>query len=440
MYIFCYVVFSAANIGLALQHSYPALLVLRMIQAAGSSGTVALANGVVGDTVTSAERGSYIAFASLGSMLGPMISPILGGILGQYAGWHFIFWFLLIFSSVIYIPLLLFMPETCRGVVDDGSIPPPIWSANFTDTYRHKKRAKAGIVVDEEKRRQLHEKNKFRFPNPFSAVKVLFDPESAILLIATGLGVGCFYAIRYVLPIRIATAILTVLFCSTGASDAFVKRFGFNQLQVSLVFIPIGAGSIISALSVGKLVDWNYQRHAKRLGFPVVRNRAQDLSDFPIEQARLEIALPLLVTAGIFLILYGWFLTINLTLAAYIIVLFIVGYCLTSSFQILNVLMVDIYPGKPSTATAANNLVRCEIGAVFSAILLPLSNAIGYGWAYTFLALLFIAFAPALLIVMKKGPAWRKAKKAKDDKAKAAKEEKARLREAEAASGGHTEA
>jgi MFS family permease len=237
-----------------------------------------------------------------------------------------------------------------------------------------------------------------------------------------------------------ATAILTAVLCSTGASDAFSKQFGFNQLQVSLMFIPIGVGSILSAITVGKLVDWNYRRHAKRLGFPVVRNRAQDLTDFPIEQARLEIAFPLFLTAGAFVIIYGWFLTVKLSLAAYVIALFIVGYTLTSSFQVLNVLMVDIYPGKPSIATAANNLVRCEIGAVFSAILLPLSNAIGYGWAYTFLALLFIAFTPVLLIIMKKGPAWRKAKKAKDDKASAVKEEKAQLREAEAASGGRSKA
>jgi multidrug resistance protein len=198
MYVFCFVVFTAANIGLGVQNNYAALMVLRMLQAAGSSGTVALANGVVGDIITSSERGSYIAFSSLGGMLGPMIAPILGGIIGQYAGWHWIFWFLLIFSSAIFIPLILFMPETCRKVVDDGSIPPPLLSTNFTDIYRHKMRAKAGIVVDEEKRKKLHTENRIRCPNPFSAVKVLFDLESAILLISTGLGIGCFYAIRYV--------------------------------------------------------------------------------------------------------------------------------------------------------------------------------------------------------------------------------------------------
>lgn len=131
--------------------------------------------------------------------------------------------------------------------------------------------------------------------------------------------------------------------------------------------------------------------------------------------------------------MYGWFLTIKLNLSAYIICFLVMGYTLTCTFQVLNVLMVDIYPGKPSVATAANNLVRCEIGAIFSAILLPMANAIGWGWSYTILALLFVGFAPMLLVIMKKGPQWRKARKAKEDKAKETKREKVEARQAAAA-------
>ncbi len=40
IYIFAFVVYFAANVGLALQNSYPALLILRMIQSVGSSGAV----------------------------------------------------------------------------------------------------------------------------------------------------------------------------------------------------------------------------------------------------------------------------------------------------------------------------------------------------------------------------------------------------------------
>ena len=55
-YIICFTIYLAANLGLGLQKSYPALLVLRCVQSAGSSGTVALANGLVGDMVSSAEN------------------------------------------------------------------------------------------------------------------------------------------------------------------------------------------------------------------------------------------------------------------------------------------------------------------------------------------------------------------------------------------------
>ena len=55
-----FVIYMGANIGLALQNSYPDLLVLRCLQSSGSSGTIALGNGVVADIATSAERGTYI--------------------------------------------------------------------------------------------------------------------------------------------------------------------------------------------------------------------------------------------------------------------------------------------------------------------------------------------------------------------------------------------
>ncbi len=48
-YFICFTIYIIANLALALQNNYIALLLLRMLQSGGSSGTVALANGVVGD-------------------------------------------------------------------------------------------------------------------------------------------------------------------------------------------------------------------------------------------------------------------------------------------------------------------------------------------------------------------------------------------------------
>lgn len=105
--------------------------------------------------------------------------------------------------------------------------------------------------------------------------------------------------------------------------------------------------------------------------------------------------------------------------------LFLMGYCLIAGFQCLNILMVDIFPGQPATATAANNVTRCLLGAAASAAIIPMSDAMGNGWAYTTLALLFVLAMAGPLASMKYGIQWRKAKKEKAEsrkKARAAKE------------------
>ncbi|KAL8893268.1 MAG: hypothetical protein Q9192_005436 [Flavoplaca navasiana] len=66
VYIAAFVVYLAANIGLALQNSYAALLVLRILQSSGSSGTIALAISVVADLAPPHERGRYVGAALCG--------------------------------------------------------------------------------------------------------------------------------------------------------------------------------------------------------------------------------------------------------------------------------------------------------------------------------------------------------------------------------------
>lgn len=405
-YIICFVIYLAANLGLALQDNYAALMVLRCLQSGGSSGTVALAQGVVGDLVTSAERGSYIAFASAPTVLGPLLSPIIGGALSESLGYHSVFWFLFIFAGITFILILLFMPETCRKVVGDGSVPPRGLSMSITDRIRFRNRARCGIPIDEEKQNALHKNYKMQIPNPLSTLVVFTDLESTLILIAAGLSVACFYAI------------------STGAATAFAATYGFSDILISLMFIPIGVGGIISAFTSGKMVDWNYRRHARKNNFPLTRNRQQDLTDFPIERARLEIALPLFFLGAVAVLGYGWVMDHKVSLAGPVVLLFVMGYGLTAAFQVLNILMIDIYPGRPATVTAANNIARCELGAAATAAIVPMAKAMGNGWAYTVLALLFMGSSPCLFACARWGMRWRRERKEKLDGKKEKKERK----------------
>ena len=94
--------------------------------------------------------------------------------------------------------------------------------------------------------------------------------------------------------------------------------------------------------------------------------------------------------------------------------LFLMGYTLIASTQTISILIVDINPGLAGTATAAFNLIRCLLGAGATALILPMTNAMGLGWSYTLIGLMYIGLSPMLLAVIRYGPGWRKARREKD--------------------------
>ena len=110
VYILAFTIYIAANIGLALQHNYAALMVLRALQSTGSSATVAIGNAVMADITTRAERGGYITAVQASVVFAPALAPVLGGILTQFLGWRSTFWFLVIAAGVFmafYVPFAI---------------------------------------------------------------------------------------------------------------------------------------------------------------------------------------------------------------------------------------------------------------------------------------------------------------------------------------------
>lgn len=66
VYLISFIVYAGACIGIALQNNIVALFVLRCLQSTGSSSVIALASGVVADISTSAERGMYMGWVTMG--------------------------------------------------------------------------------------------------------------------------------------------------------------------------------------------------------------------------------------------------------------------------------------------------------------------------------------------------------------------------------------
>ena len=83
------------------------------------------------------------------------------------------------------------------------------------------------------------------------------------------------------------------------------------------------------------------------------------------------------------------------------------------------------------SATAANNLLRCELGAAASAAINPMRMKMGWGWAFTTLAFISIAASPTLWITTRYGIKWRQRRIRNE-----AEKEKVKREKAEARAGG----
>jgi MFS family permease len=67
-YIIGFIIYLGANLGIANSKTFVALLILRCLQSTGSSSTIALGSAVVADISTSAERGTWMGWATSSAM------------------------------------------------------------------------------------------------------------------------------------------------------------------------------------------------------------------------------------------------------------------------------------------------------------------------------------------------------------------------------------
>ena len=173
---------------------------------------------------------------------------------------------------------------------------------------------------------------------------------------------------------------------------------------------PLGLGTCTSAIVSGKLLDRMYARVAKANNIPVDRKRGQDLRNFPIEKARLQLVFPLVTPGLLSILIYGWVLehaTTKAAMAGPLVLHFIIGASIVAASNGLSTLLVDLYPGATATVTASSNLTRCLVGAGATAAINPMVEKMGLGWSYTLLGLLCFASTLLLLIEIRKGSKWR---------------------------------
>ncbi|KAL0575210.1 hypothetical protein V5O48_006749 [Marasmius crinis-equi] len=330
IYASCLLILSLSCVGMALvpTDAYWLLLLLRCFQSAGSASTIALGSGVIGDIAEPAERGGFYGLFQSGPLIGPAIGPIIGGALSGSLGWRSIFWFLCISAGIAFIVIILFLPETLRAIVGDGSVTPPRYLSPVIPIIgrKHSRQHATDQTLAQKK----------RFRNPFV---ILRQPDVFVLLFFNGFVCAVYYAV---------TATISTL---------FAEAYPFlSETQIGLCFLAIGGGMFFGTLACGSMLDIVYQRAVRRM-YPDLdpvqsKEKSKSDPDFPIERVRLE-ALPYVVFLFVACVLgYGWSVEKQVHMAVPLILQFFVGFSSIIVMTSASTLCIDLAPDQSSAIAA----------------------------------------------------------------------------------------
>ncbi|KAL8931932.1 MAG: hypothetical protein Q9211_006639, partial [Gyalolechia sp. 1 TL-2023] len=213
-------------------------------------------------------------------------------------------------------------------------------------------------------------KGKFKVPNLFAAVRIIFRKDAALVLWMAGSPYAIWYCVQASIP------------------PIFKDIYGFNDFQIGLSFLTGGFGTVLGSYANGRLMDWNYKVTARQIGHTVDKVSGDDLTHFPIERARARGSWYILAVYICALVGYGWAVRFCVHESVALILQFVLAAVCTALQQTFNILLVDIFPASPSTAAASGNITRCALSAVAVAVLQPLVDAVGRGWVFTILSIL----------------------------------------------------
>ncbi|THC88964.1 hypothetical protein EYZ11_011594 [Aspergillus tanneri] len=370
VYLVTLAIYALANLGMALNKAmYSVLMLFRALQSLGASAAFAISYGIVADICVPSERGTMMGRVSMALNLGTCIGPILGGLVAFQRGeGDWIFWALLIVGVLLFLLVGLFLPETARHLVGNGTQRDPgSWS-------------QLSWWMMLRKRHDFHEKPQFpdqksglRILRPrhlLAPLRIIFHRDALLCLWMH----GSFYAVDYTL--------------AAAVPDIYHNIYGFSEMLIGLSYLPRGVGIICGGYLNGRIMDYNYRVVAQRQNWTIDRVSGDDLTQFPIELARTRDSFILLVISTVTLIGCGW--TVERQ----------------AHFAIL--LVLQLVQGFWGTSAAAASVVRCAMAATAVSLLEPLIRVTGWGWYFTVLGLWSgICGTVAVLVLRRFGLLWR---------------------------------
>ncbi|KAF4490280.1 multidrug resistance [Fusarium agapanthi] len=267
-FVIALAVYLAADLSLAFTSDLAMLVVLRGLQAPGSAATISISTGVIANIAEPDERAGFMGTNAGIRMIGQAIGPVIGGLLNSAWGFRSIFWFLFVFSALVLLGLLLFLPETQRRIAGNGNVPlrglyKP-WSY-FIKPPREWHNAPVPPAPKLEKLSWM------------TIIELLTYILRMDILVLLSWG-----ALVYTIWSMVTSSTTTVLLKTSP---------DLTQWLVGLCFLPNGIGCVFGSVCTVRLMDRAFKRAETRYkeehGLDNVNVKSQ--YDFPIERARLSL-------------------------------------------------------------------------------------------------------------------------------------------------------
>ena len=105
-------IYVAASVGAAVAGTIELLILIRLLQALGGCAGPVTGRAMVRDTHSLHEAARALAYVAMAFSVTPICAPILGGLLQTWFGWHANFVFMASIGALVFLLVLLILPET----------------------------------------------------------------------------------------------------------------------------------------------------------------------------------------------------------------------------------------------------------------------------------------------------------------------------------------
>ncbi|KAG2075910.1 MFS general substrate transporter [Suillus decipiens] len=414
-YVSSVALFVVASAIVAVSKTIGLVIGMRALQAVGSSALLSIAAATLADIYEPHERGTKMGLYYSAPLLGPALGPVLGGVLTQGLGWRSIFWFITICAGVVFVALVFLFKDTFRK---ERSL-----------TYQNvlQRRAKKGELRCQHLDKSNHTFSAIDKPAQPALESMVSPPQTGDVIVKAISPIvaptSCVKDINLSLAdvnpfpplLKILTRLnnLAILFASGlifafsysisyTCSRTLSEYYDYDALQIGLVLLSYGIGSMCGSLFGGRWSDRTFAR------------LKQENGGKGYAEMRLASTRPVMWFLPPAVIGYAWVCEKHVHVVAICIMLCLSGFFSTWVYASTLAYMVDANPGRSSTVVATNSAFRCVFAFVAIEVAIPIQVAIGDGDLYTLWGGIMIIMEALILAVLCKGQKWREACEEKD--------------------------